>query len=89
MLVAVLPLEEAQKASKAKSAAKQGSAPSAAQAAAAAAAARAAGAQSSLSKEMLRLGGCFLLSLVQQHCSTDLPPPLLTSSLRHQSYLLR
>ena len=56
MLVAVLPLEEAQKASKAKHSAKHGSAPSPAQAAAVAAAARAAGTQSSLSKEMFRLG---------------------------------
>lgn len=57
MLVSVLPIEEAQKASKAtKQGAKHGAAPSAAQAAAAAAAARAAGTESSLSKEMLRLG---------------------------------
>ncbi len=56
MLVAVLPLEEAQKASKAKHAGKHGTAPSPAHAAAAAAAARAAGTESSLSKEMLRLG---------------------------------
>ena len=57
MLVSVLPIEEAQKASKAsKQDAKHGITPSAAQAAAAAAAARAAGTESSLSKEMLRLG---------------------------------
>ena len=57
MLVAVLPLEEAQKASKAKHTTKHGMAPSPAHAAAAAAASRAAGTESSLSKEMLRLGG--------------------------------
>jgi hypothetical protein len=62
MLVAVLPLEEAQRASKARSAARQGSAPSAAEAAAAAAAARASGAQTSLSKEMLRVGECCALA---------------------------
>ena len=85
MLVAVLPLEEAQKASKAKSAAKQGSAPSAAQAAAAAAAARAAGAQTSLSKEMLRLGECYAfascLTTLEHRPSTS----HLTSSVHHHS----
>ena len=62
MLVAVLPLEEAQKASKAKQAGKHGTAPSPSHAAAAAAAARAAGNESSLSKEMLRLGESFTSS---------------------------
>ena len=64
MLVAVLPLEEAQKASKAKHAAKHGMAPSPGHAAAVAAAARAAGTESSLSKEMLRLGDSFSLSVL-------------------------
>lgn len=65
MLVAVLPLEEAQRASKAKSGPWQSAAPSAAQQAAAAAAARASGSGTSLSKEMLRLGEA-LVSLCTQ-----------------------
>ena len=59
MLVAVLPLEEAQRASKVKQAPQQGSPQGAAHAAGAAAATRASGSQpaaASLSKEMLRLG---------------------------------
>ena len=59
MLVAVLPLEEAQRASKAKQAQQLSLVQGAAQAAAAAAAARASGSQpaaASLSKEMLHLG---------------------------------
>ena len=60
MLVAVLPLEEAQRASKMKHAAKHSTVPSAAQAAAAAAAARAAGSEASLSTEMIRLGESLL-----------------------------
>lgn len=70
MLVAVLPLEEAQKASKAKHAGKHGSTPSPAFAAAAAAAARVAGTESSLSKEMLRLGESFSsFSDIKQKCT--------------------
>ena len=59
MLVAVLPLEEAQRTSKAKQAQQQSPSQGAAQAAGAAAAARASGSQpaaASLSTEMLRLG---------------------------------
>ena len=59
MLVAVLPLEEAQRASKARQAPQLSPAQGAAEAAGAAAAARASGSQpaaASLSKEMLRLG---------------------------------
>lgn len=88
MLVAVLPLEEAQKASKAKSAAKQGSAPSAAQAAAAAAAARAAGAQTSLSREMLRLGECCAFASRQTALEHRPSTSYLTSSVHHHSCLL-
>ena len=86
MLVAVLPLEEAQRVSNAKQAQQQSPAQGAAQAAGAAAAARASGSQpaaASLSREMLRLGE-WVVSLTFRHilhCLMVIRQPTFTQAV--------